>query len=95
MVSLTQITLYRTSTRLLLFAFPVLCLLCVNVQLECKLLDLQNQYSVKVSEKDALQVKCEEITTQLGRAEVLTTSLGDEQVRICMVLREPYFHLPQ
>jgi len=56
---------------------------CVNVQLECKLSDLQNQYSVKVSEKDALQEKCEEITTQLGRAEVLTTSLGDEQVRIC------------
>lgn len=68
---------------------------CVNVQLECKLLDLQNQYSVKVSEKDALQEKCEEITTQLGRAQVLTTSLGDEQVGICMVLRELYFHLPQ
>ena len=52
----------------------------MNVQLECKLLTLQDRYSVKVSERDALQEKCEEITSRLRRAEVLTTSLGDEQV---------------
>ena len=41
---------------------------------------------MRVHERDALQEKCEEISIQLRRAEVLTTSLGDEQVTTELVI---------
>ena len=41
---------------------------------------------MRVHERDALQEKCEEISIQLRRAEVLTTSLGDEQVATELVI---------
>ena len=49
-------------------------------QLEAQLSVLQEQYSEKVSERRALQEKCEQITVMLKRAEVLTHCLEDEQV---------------
>ena len=36
---------------------------------------------MKVSEREALQVKSELVSAQLTRAEVLTSSLADEQVK--------------
>ena len=60
----------------------------LSLQLQTQLSALQQQYSAKVSEREALQAKNELVSAQLERAEVLTNSLAAEQVRQCCYLHQ-------
>ncbi len=50
-------------------------------QLEWQLSELEEEYDVKIEERDTLQSTCDDISLKLCRAETIIQSLANEQVQ--------------